>query len=114
MGIERIQEILQLYIPAIKEIYGDNLKKIILYGSYARGEATLDSDIDIMVLVDLDDMEIKKYSEIFSGITYDINYDYDVMIMPMVKNAKHFYYWVDAYPFYNNVNREGIVLYESI
>ena len=39
--------------------------------------------------------KLKKYSD----ITYDINLDYDIMIMPMVKNEKHFYYWVDAYFF---------------
>ncbi len=29
----------------------EKIKKMILYGSYARGEATKDSDIDILVVV---------------------------------------------------------------
>lgn len=109
--MERMQNILRLYIEHVKAIYGNHLQKIILYGSYARGEATPSSDVDIMILVDLDDIEIKKYSDLLSDITYDINLDYDVMIMPIVKNESHFNYWVKVYPFYNNINREGVSLY---
>src|SRR5438105_2096916 len=36
---------------ALKKIYGDRLVKIILYGSYARGEQTPDSDIDLLVVL---------------------------------------------------------------
>lgn len=106
-----LKQILVLYIEEIKAIYGDHLQKIILYGSYARGEATASSDIDIMILVDLDELEIKKYADMLSDITYDINLDNDIMIMPIVKNEGHFKYWVSAYPFYGNVEREGVALY---
>ena len=82
-----------------------------MYGSYARGEQTKTSDIDIMILVDLDELAIKKYADQLSDVTYDINLDYDVMIMPIVKNEEHFYYWISVYPFYNNVEREGVELY---
>jgi hypothetical protein len=64
-----------------------------------------------MILVDLDDLEIKKYADELSDMTYDMNLDYDVMIMPIVKNEKHFNYWLESYPFYNNVSKEGVALY---
>jgi len=32
--------------------YGEKMKRVILYGSHARGSATQDSDIDLLVLVD--------------------------------------------------------------
>lgn len=32
-------------------IYGDRLKGLYLYGSYARGEARSDSDIDVMIVL---------------------------------------------------------------
>jgi hypothetical protein len=60
-----------------------------------------------MILVDLDDLEIKKYADELSDMTYDMNLDYDVMIMPIVKNEKHFNYWLESYPFYNNVTQRG-------
>jgi predicted nucleotidyltransferase len=111
--MDEMKGILQAYIESVKKIYGSHLQKIILYGSYARGEATPSSDIDIMILVDLDDMEIKRYGIELSNMTYDTNLDHDVMIMPIVKNEDHFNYWMPTYPFYNNVSKEGVALYEA-
>lgn len=35
----------------LQDVYGDHLRGVVLYGSEARGEATPDSDIDILVLL---------------------------------------------------------------
>ena len=56
-----IQSLLNQYIEALTKIYGTHLKSVILYGSYARGDYTRDSDIDIMILLDLTDIEIKRF-----------------------------------------------------
>ena len=51
------------YIEEIKKIYGSHVRQIILYGSYARGDFRPDSDIDIMILVDMSDIDLKSYGE---------------------------------------------------
>ena len=43
--------ILQAMIQAYQAVYGANVEKIILYGSYARGDYQKDSDIDIVAIV---------------------------------------------------------------
>jgi len=108
-----IKNILSQYTKELQEIYDTHLKSIILYGSYARGDFMPDSDIDIMILVDLSDIEIKKYSEELSRLTFDINLDNDLLLMPIVKNIDHFQYWVETYPFYSNVKKEGVSLYAA-
>jgi predicted nucleotidyltransferase len=70
-------------IEKLKETYGENLVKVILYGSKARGDQTEDSDIDIMII--LQDFknkveEIKKVSAIVSSI----NFIYEVFISPVI------------------------------
>jgi predicted nucleotidyltransferase len=106
-----MQELINQYVNEIKKIYGEHLRKVILYGSYARGDFNKDSDIDIMILLDMSDMDLKAYSQQLSYMTYDYNMDNDLDIKPIAKSEKFFYKWVDNYPFYKNVNNEGIVLY---
>lgn len=103
--------LLQRYISEVLRIYGINLKEVILYGSYARGDNNAESDIDIMILVDLNDEEIRQKGDDLSNVTFDFNYDNDLMVMPIVKNQQHFNRWLNAYPFYNNVRKEGVDLF---
>lgn len=108
-----LKEILQKYVEDVHEIYGEKLKTIILYGSYARGDFRTDSDIDIMILVDLSDDEIRSKGHALSDLTFDYNFDNDLEIMPIVKNLDHFNKWLRAYPFYNSVRNEGVELYAA-
>ena len=48
-----IQCILMEYKELIESLNHEHVKAVILYGSYARGDYRPDSDIDIMILVDL-------------------------------------------------------------
>ena len=104
-------EVLKEYAELIKEIYKSALKAVILYGSYARGDFRSDSDVDIMILLDISDVELKAYSQQLSYMTYDFNLDNDLDIKPIAKSEEHFNKWVVNYPFYANVNKEGVVLY---
>ncbi len=108
-----VSSILNEYVNNLVSIYASDLKTVILYGSYARGDFNEDSDIDIMILVDLDDEAIQSLSHDLSDATYDFNCKYDVLIMPIVKNKEHFEKWLRAYPFYNAVNNEGVELYAA-
>ena len=47
---QKVQSLLLQYLTEVRKIYGSHLKSVILYGSYARGDYTKDSDIDIMIL----------------------------------------------------------------
>ena len=73
-----LNEILKKYVEDVHEIYGEKLKTIILYGSYARGDFRPDSDIDIMILVDLSDDEIRHKGHMLSDLTFDYNFDHDL------------------------------------
>lgn len=108
---QNMQNLMMQYIDEIKKIYGAHLKAVILYGSYARGDFHPDSDVDVMILLDLSDLELKQYSQKLSYMTYDFNMDNDLDIKPIAKNEQHFKKWVVNYPFYANVHKEGVVLY---
>lgn len=111
--IDRINILLQQYISNACKIYGNHLRQIVLYGSYAREDYNAESDIDIMILLDLSDEEIKEYRHCLSDMTYDFNMDYDINIKPIVKNEEHYQKWISVYPFYQNIDKEGVTLYTA-
>ena len=111
--LQTMNELIGEYVMAIRKIHGTHLKRVILYGSYARGDFNIDSDVDIMLLVDLPEDKLSQFSDDLSELDFDFNVDHDIWFMPVVKNIDHFNYWRQAYPFYSNVTREGVVLYEA-
>ncbi len=88
----------------LKKIYGDALKDIILYGSYARGDFTEGSDIDLIILLeDIKELaaERKKY---FDAI-WELNLKYDtvISIIPLREDE----YRTSRLPLILNAKREG-------
>ena len=112
---ENISKIISEFITGVNNILDNRVKKIILYGSYARGDFNKSSDIDIMILTDLTDDEIVQYRSEIVQLAYDIEWDnkFDIHLSPLVKNIDRFNYWLEAMPFYMNVQKEGVVLSES-
>lgn len=53
MTEEKIKKVMELFSAEAKRIYGAALRNVILYGSCARGDYEVDSDIDILVLLDM-------------------------------------------------------------
>jgi len=60
--IKEIERILPEVKKILQELYRDRLLEVILYGSFARNQATEDSDIDVAVL--LKEGDINPYQEI--------------------------------------------------
>ena len=110
-----INNIIQYFVKGVNEILGNRVKKVILYGSYARGDFQKSSDIDIMILTDLEDEELIQYRDKIWDFAYDVEFEnnFDITLSPLVKNIDKFNYWLDALPFYMNVKKEGVVLSES-
>ena len=106
--MDSVQNILRIFTQGVKNVLGANLQKIIVYGSYARGDYNENSDIDIMVLTSLSDDKIEPVEDMLYDIAFDILMDYGIQISVIVKNEDHFRYWLGALPFYDNVEREGV------
>lgn len=105
-----IQEILKLYRQQLEGVTDNQIKKIILFGSYARGDFKINSDIDVMILVDASKTELKKCESKIYDLTYDFNCEHDTEIMPVVQDVNHFNYWKESYMFYHNIEKEGVTI----
>jgi predicted nucleotidyltransferase len=110
---QTVAMIMNKIVVEMKNIFGDNLRQVFLYGSYARGEQEEYSDMDIMVLVNFTDEEVKKFDDAIVDIMCDISLKYGVLPTIIGKNYEHFYKWTPYLPFYKNVKTEGIEYYAS-
>ncbi len=110
-----INNIINEFTDGVYKILGNRLKKIILYGSYARGDFKKNSDIDIMILTDLSDDEIAEYRNKIWSYAFEIEYNnnFDVTLSPLIKNIDKFDYLANDLPFYMNVEKEGVILSEQ-
>ena len=108
--MEDKRKILEAFTNEMQKIFGRSLKKIILYGSYARGDFEVNSDMDLMILTSLSDDEIKRLENEVYDMAFEYEMTYGIVISVNVKNEDHFNYWLGALPYYDNVKKEGIVL----
>jgi hypothetical protein len=105
-----VNEEIQKFINEVKKILGDRLKKVILYGSYARGDYNKKSDVDIMILTDLSFEEIEEYRDKISDAAFEIELKTGIILSPVVKNIEKYNVRRKFVPFYKNVEKEGVVL----
>ncbi len=105
-----ISDIMHEFAKNVRKLLGDSLDSVIVYGSYARGDYSEFSDIDVMLLVSLEEEEIKRISDQVSDLAFDFMMKYGVDISPIITNTDHFNYWADNLPYYRNVRDEGVKL----
>lgn len=107
----RLKELLHELKNELEKVFGEKLKKVIVYGSYARGESDEGSDLDIMVLVDMNEKEIKNERDKVLDLTVDLTTRYGVVLSIIENNYDYFYDWAEVLPFFANVIREGVSIY---
>jgi len=100
-----LNKVLVKFAQEMKEIFRGALKQVILFGSYSTGNQAEESDIDIMILVDMDNAEISEYRELVVNIACDLSLEYDAVISPMVQSYSQFQEYKDVLPFFKNVEK---------
>ncbi|HKM20690.1 MAG TPA: nucleotidyltransferase domain-containing protein [Lachnospiraceae bacterium] len=103
-----LEQIIQLIAQIYKEYYGEQLDKIYLYGSYARGDYDAESDIDIVAIVKESREEAEKQLKKVWDESFEIAYDYDVIISPTVIPYEEFEKMKEVLPYYRSIWREGV------
>ncbi len=101
----KVRKAIEEFKEGVKKLYGGRLKKIILYGSYARGEAKEDSDIDLAVVLEGDVIPGEEIDRMV-GIITEINLKYSVLIS-VYPVSEEDYAKVNS-PLLINLRREGI------
>ena len=86
-----------------------DINKVIIFGSVARGEATEESDLDVLIITE-NPINYKDETAIFD-ITFFVNMEYDTNISVVVtpKEKWHSPMW-SLLPIHQIIDKEGIVI----
>ena len=98
-------------IDALKNIYGDLLYEVILYGSYARGTQTAKSDVDIAVM--LFSKTPRNITDKMIDCVAGHELECGKVLSVIDVNCTAYSKWNDVLPFYRNIDIEGIVLWTA-
>lgn len=97
---ERKMKAIDEFVKALNELSGERVKKIILFGSVARGDFDEESDIDLLVV---GDVRVEDVSRITSRILVE----YGEVISAIVRTEDEMK-GRKSFSFYKTVLKEGV------
>jgi predicted nucleotidyltransferase len=106
--VQQLESIKSQIVNSYRNVYGNSIVEIILYGSYARGDYDSNSDIDFTAVVRGDRRELQDKLKIVWDMSADIGLENDVVISPTVIPADEFEQYKSSLPYYRNIEKEGL------
>ena len=111
MNRETLEKIKSEVEKAAKELLGDKLTKVILYGSFARGDFDNESDIDFALMSNIIEKDIPAYNDQIGEITSRLSIEYGILVSLMIISSDSFNTYKNVMPFYMNLVKEGEIVY---
>jgi len=107
---KQLEYITQNVVDAAQRVFTVKLRDVILYGSYARGDYQDWSDVDIMILADLDGLdaqEIWRFDRTLMDLLSDLCFHMNLLLSTIITPYDRFEQMKESYPFYRNVSIHG-------
>ena len=101
----KIRKLMKELKEGLASMYGDRLKGLYLYGSYARGDYRQGSDVDVMILLtDYESYwnELERSTELAS----DVSLEYDVTVSRLI--IKEIQWQESNMPVLRNIHKDGV------
>lgn len=102
---ERVSALVADLRDRLEELYGPRLERVVLFGSQARGDATPESDVDVLVVLHGDVRpveEIRRTGGMVSEVSLRTGLDVAVSFISSERFRS------EESPFVLNVRREGV------
>lgn len=100
--------ILEILSKVYQSVYGENLEKVILYGSYARGDYDSESDIDVVALVRGDRKQLQEQLKQIWDVSAELELQYGTIVSPTVIPYEEYEQYREDLPYYRNIEKEGV------
>lgn len=105
-----LKKVIHLMVEAYRSVFGNSMVQIILYGSYARGDFTDESDLNLAAIVIGHRRELQQKLRRVWDISSDLELEYGILISPAVIPYDEYVKYKEDVPYYRNISREGVNL----
>ena len=106
-----VKSAITAYVARAARLNPDEILSITLYGSQARGDAKAESDIDVLVVVRRDSPALRLA---LTDLAWQVQFEYGVVISDIIRSVEQFNRMrANRFPFYQNIEREGVLLWKS-
>lgn len=106
---EQIEHINSRVAEAAREVCGDRLRGVVLYGSYARGDYHEWSDVDYMVFVGgVLENEVWQLWESLTDSLSDLDLSMNLLLSVKISLHDDYIQHKNWHPFFRNIDAEGI------
>lgn len=106
-----IETALKELVPGLQNIYGDLIDSIVLFGSTARGTQTDESDVDVAILLHAG--ATKEMRDQMLDLVVDLELACGKVLSVLCIDYEKFTEWKDTLPFYQNIRKDGVVLWQA-
>jgi predicted nucleotidyltransferase len=112
---KQIKQITDEVVRRSKAVIGDRLVKVVLFGSYARGDADTESDIDIFLLVDASPSDLSAFRGVIAKAASRISLKSEecTTVAVIMQDIQTYDKYKTALPFFENIDQEGVILYAA-
>jgi predicted nucleotidyltransferase len=111
MSNELVQTVTSEVVAETKNILKDDIYKIVLYGSYARGDFDNESDIDILIVLNSNMDKVRQYRKQISRVASRVGLKNDIEVSLLLRDRETVEKGTHILPFYKNIMTEGVAIY---
>ena len=101
-------KILSEVYDACSRSFETAIQDAYLYGSYARGDYHEESDVDILLTVDIVPEELPRYRAVTFEVSGELSLKYGVVVSITIKPLRQFRRYGQVLPYYQNIIKEGV------
>jgi predicted nucleotidyltransferase len=95
---------LQAFVDRLRQRYGDDLLRVRLFGSKARGDSHAESDFDLLIVLRIESGDYRRHWNELVDLAWDIQLAYGIIISFVLKNEAN----------YARMQRDGLLLARNI
>lgn len=103
----QLTRIIKDMVECYRSVYGRDIVEIMLYGSYARGDYTADSDVDIVAVVHGSRRALQEKLKSIWDVSAALGLENDVVVSPTVIPYDEFTKYKQSLPYYRSIAEEG-------